>query len=87
MAMELPATAKMPLFFEPIRFTTWRHHVSVCVSSEEMKRNPLWALMRRRDTFRRTHDMAAEILGTHSPESLDPGKEGIMKETSKEIVP
>ena len=45
-----------------------------------------WTEMGRRNTFRRAHDMALEILRTHSPEPLDPGKEVIIKETFKEIV-
>ncbi len=46
-----------------------------------------WTEMGRRDTFRRAHDMALEILRTHCPEPLDPVKEEISKKTFNEIVP
>jgi len=51
-----------------------------------MKTNPPWALLGRRDTFRGAHDMALEILRTHSPEPLDPGKAEIVRKTFKELV-
>ncbi len=46
-----------------------------------------WIEMGRKDTFQRAHETALEILKTHSPQPLDPGKEKIIRETFKEIVP
>jgi trimethylamine--corrinoid protein Co-methyltransferase len=45
-----------------------------------------WREGGRRDTFRRAHDMALEILRTYSPESLDPGKEEMVKGIFGEIA-
>lgn len=45
-----------------------------------------WRERGRRDTFRRAHDMVLEILRTHSPEPLDPGKEEMITETFREIA-
>lgn len=46
-----------------------------------------WIKTGRKDTFQRAHEIVLEILKTHSPQPLDPGKEEIIRRTFKEIVP
>lgn len=45
-----------------------------------------WRERGKRDTFQRTHHMVLEILRTHNPEPLDPGKEEIIRRIFREIV-
>lgn len=46
----------------------------------------MWTEMGRKDTFRRAHGMVREILRTHSPEPLDPGKEQIIRKIFRGIA-